>query len=168
MKQKSITKSNRSTLTMAIIRWQPFSEMETLHRQMNQIFDEMLTQNRDAITWKPAAELEDTDNNLILRLSIPGVEAKDLNIRVTQQVVAISGEKRHENQAENGSSFRSEFRYGKFQRVIPLPVAIENNKVQAEFKDGILTLTLPKVIEARNQVVKINLADNTAQTANRS
>lgn len=150
---------------MAIIRWQPFSEMQTLHRQMNQIFDEMLTQKRDAITWKPAAELEDTDNNLILRLSIPGVEAKDLNIRVTQQVVAISGEKRHENQAENNSSFRSEFRYGKFQRVIPLPVAIENNKVQAEFKDGILTLTLPKVIEARNQVVKINLADNTAQTA---
>lgn len=149
---------------MAIIRWQPFSEMQTLHRQMNQIFDEMLTQKRDAITWKPAAELEDTDNNLILRLSIPGVEAKDLNIRVTQQVVAISGEKRQENQTENNGSFRSEFRYGKFQRVIPLPVAIENNKVQAEFKDGILTLTLPKVIEARNQVVKINLADNTAQT----
>jgi HSP20 family protein len=168
MKQKSITKSNRSTLTMAIIRWQPFSEMETLRRQMDQIFDEMLTQKRDAITWKPAAELEDTDNNLILRLSIPGVEAKDLNIRVTQQVVAISGEKRQENQTENNSSFRSEFRYGKFQRVIPLPVAIENNKVQAQFKDGILTLTLPKVIEARNQVVKINLADNTAQTANRS
>jgi HSP20 family protein len=153
---------------MAIIRWQPFSEMETLRRQMDQIFDEMLTQKRDAITWKPAAELEDTDNNLILRLSIPGVEAKDLNIRVTQQVVAISGEKRQENQTENNSSFRSEFRYGKFQRVIPLPVAIENNKVQAQFKDGILTLTLPKVIEARNQVVKINLADNTAQTANRS
>ncbi|MGI2902726.1 Hsp20/alpha crystallin family protein [Tolypothrix sp. VBCCA 56010] len=150
---------------MAIIRWQPFTEMQTLHRQMNQIFDEMLTQKRDAITWKPAAELEDTDNNLILRLSIPGVEAKDLNIRVTQQVVAISGEKRQENQTENNGSFRSEFRYGKFQRVIPLPVAIENNKVQAEFKDGILTLTLPKVIEARNQVVKINLADNTAQTA---
>lgn len=150
---------------MAIIRWQPFSEMETLRRQMDQIFDEMLTQKRDAITWKPAAELEDTDNNVILRLSIPGVEAKDLNIRVTQQVVAISGEKRQENQTENNSSFRSEFRYGKFQRVIPLPVAIENNKVQAQFKDGILTLTLPKVIEARNQVVKINLADNTAQTA---
>lgn len=150
---------------MAIIRWQPFSEMETLRRQMDQIFDEMLTQKRDAITWKPAAELEDTDNNVILRLSIPGVEAKDLNIRVTQQVVAISGEKRQENQTENGSSFRSEFRYGKFQRVIPLPVAIENNKVQAQFKDGILTLTLPKVIEARNQVVKINLGENTAQTA---
>ncbi|MBW4605964.1 MAG: Hsp20/alpha crystallin family protein [Hassallia sp. WJT32-NPBG1] len=150
---------------MAIIRWQPFSEMETLRRQMDQIFDEMLTQKRDVITWKPAAELEDTDNNVILRLSIPGVEAKDLNIRVTQQVVAISGEKRQDNQTENGSSFRSEFRYGKFQRVIPLPVAIENNKVQAQFKDGILTLTLPKVIEARNQVVKINLADNTPQTA---
>ncbi len=57
------------------------------------------------------------------------------------------------------SSSESEFQYGKFQRVIPLPVAVINDQVQAEYKDGILTLSLPKVVEARNKVVKINLAD---------
>ena len=150
---------------MALIRLLPFSEMETLRRQMDQVFDQMLTARESQINWKPAVELEDTDNNLILRAQIPGVSAKDLNIRVTQQVVAIDGEKRHENKTENGGYVRSEFRYGKFQRVIPLPVAVVNDKVQAEFKDGILKLTLPKVTEARSQVVKINLAENTAQPA---
>ena len=149
---------------MALIRWQPFQEMETLRRQMDQLFDEMLTAKRDPITWKPAVELQDTEDNVILRAEIPGVEGKDLNIRVAQQVVAISGEHRFENKTEDNGYFRYEFRYGKFQRVIPLPVAVQNDSVQAEFKDGILTLTLPKVAEARNKVVTVNLADNTAAT----
>ena len=147
---------------MALIRWQPFQEMETLRRQMDQIFDEMATSNREAqVTWKPAVELKDTEENVILRVEVPGVEAKDLDIRVTREAVAIAGEHRYEQKAERGY-FRSEFRYGNFQRVIALPVAVQNDKVQAEFKNGILTLTLPKVTEARHKVVKLNLADNSA------
>ncbi len=149
---------------MAIIRWQPFQEIDALHRQMDRIFDEMLTVKRQPeIAWKPAVELQDTDDNLILRAQIPGMEAKDLDIRVTREAVAITGEHRYENKAENSGNIRSEFRYGKFHRVISLPTAIQNDKVQAEYKNGILTLTLPKVTEARRQVVKINLADNTAE-----
>lgn len=148
---------------MALIRWQPFSEMETLRRQMEQTFDEMVGVNRVAqTTWKPAVELQDTEDNLILRAEIPGVEGKDLDIRVTREAVAISGEHRYEKTEAGG--FRTEFRYGKFQRVIALPVAVQNDQVQAEFKNGILTLTLPKVTEARRQVVKVNIADNTAAT----
>lgn len=150
---------------MALIRWQPFPEMETLRRQMDQIFDEMANSNRDAqVTWKPAIELEDTEQHVILRAEIPGVEAKDLDIRVTREAVAIAGEHRYEKKAERGY-VRSEFRYGNFQRVIALPVAVQNDQVQAEFKDGILTLTLPKVTEARHKVVKLNLADNSAATS---
>ena len=150
---------------MALIRWQPFSEMETLRRQMDQIFDEMVGANREAqITWKPAVELKDTESNVILRAEIPGVEGKDLDIRVTREAVAISGEHRYEKKAQARGYFRTEFRYGKFQRVIALPVAVQNDQVQAEFKDGILTLILPKVTEARRQVVKVNLADNTPAT----
>lgn len=160
---------------MALIRWQPFSEIETLRRQMDQIFDiaalrevpsriqadEMAGVNNPAqITWKPAIELQNTEDNIILRAEIPGVEGKDLDIRVTREAVAISGEHRYENKTERG--FRSEFRYGKFQRVIALPVAVQNDQVQAQFNNGILTLTLPKVTEARHQVVKVNLAAQTA------
>lgn len=150
---------------MALIRWQPFQEVETLRRQMDQMFDEMIGVNRESqMTWKPAVELQDTEENLILRAEIPGVEGKDLDIRVTREAVAISGEHRYEKKAQERGYFRTEFRYGNFQRVIPLPVAVQNDQVQAEFKDGILTLTLPKVTEARRKVVKVNLADNTAAT----
>jgi HSP20 family protein len=145
---------------MALIRWQPFQEMETLRRQMDQMFDEKTGLNRaQQMTWQPAIELQDTDNNIILRAEIPGIEGKDLDVRVTREAVAITGEHRYEKKAEEKGLFRSEFRYGKFGRVIPLPVAVQNDQVQADFTNGILTLTLPKVEAAKNRVVKLNLAE---------
>lgn len=142
---------------MALIRWQPFQEMETLRRQMDQVFDELAGVNNETF-WKPAVELKETEDNLILRAEIPGVEGKDLDVQVTREAVVIRGEHSQEKQAQRGF-FRSELRYGKFQRVVALPVAIQNDQVQAEFKNGILTLTLPKVTEARHKVVKVNIAD---------
>ncbi|OKH21269.1 Hsp20/alpha crystallin family protein [Chroogloeocystis siderophila] len=145
---------------MALIRWQPFQEIETLRRQMDQVFEELAGNNQQPETfWKPAVELKDTEDSLILRAEIPGVEGKDLDVQVTREAVAIRGEYRREQQAQERGLFRSEFRYGKFQRVVGLPVAIQNDQVQAEFKNGILTLTLPKVTEARRKVVKVNIAD---------
>lgn len=147
---------------MALVRWQPFQEMENIRRQMDRMFDELASFNRDFTTtwWTPAIELEDTDDNLILRAEIPGIEGKDLDIQVSKEAVSIAGETRHESKTEDRGYFRSEFRYGKFQRTIPLPVPIKNDQVKAEFKNGILTLTLPKVEEAKNRVVKINLEDS--------
>lgn len=149
---------------MVLIRWQPMQEMEALRRQMDRVFEEMVDVKREAqVTWQPAVELQDTEENIILRAQIPGVEAKDLDINVAKAAVEVAGERRYENKDAKQGYFRSEFRYGKFQRVIALPVAVQNDQVQAQFKDGILTLTLPKVTEARRQVVKVNLADqNTA------
>ena len=147
---------------MALIRWQPFQEMETLRRQMDQMFDELAGFQRGEsanLTWKPSVELEDAGERLILRAEIPGVEAKDLDIDVSRDAVAIRGENRYEKEIEEKGFFRSEFRYGKFERVIPLPVEIENEQVQAEFKNGILTLNLPKVEAARHRVVKVNVAE---------
>ncbi|PPS45569.1 Hsp20/alpha crystallin family protein [Chroococcidiopsis sp. TS-821] len=150
---------------MALIRWQPFQEIETLRRQMDRVFDELAGSNQQLETfWKPAVELKDTEDNLILRAEIPGVEGKDLDVQVTREAVAIRGEYRREQQAQERGLFRSEFRYGKFQRVVGLPVAIQNDRVQAEFKNGILTLTLPKVTEARRKVVKVNIADTSTPT----
>lgn len=146
---------------MALIRWQPFQEMETLRHQMDKMFDEIAGLNREMTTktWSPAVELEDTNDNLILRAEVPGLEGKDLDIQVAREAVSIAGETRYENKSEERGYLRSEFRYGKFQRTIPLPTAIKNDQVQAEFKNGILILTMPKAEEAKNKVVKINLAD---------
>jgi len=148
---------------MALIRWQPFQEVDTLRRQMDQMFDEMIGVNHDTFrTWQPAIEVQDAEDSVILRAEIPGVEGKDLDVRVTREAVAITGEHRYEKKAEEKGFFRSEFRYGKFQRVIPLPVAVQNDQVKADFTNGILTLTLPKVEAAKNRVVKLNLAQQFA------
>ncbi len=146
---------------MALIRWQPYQEIQTVRRQIEQTFNELASVNRDQMNWKPAVELRDTEDSLILRVEIPGVEGKNLDVRVTREAVAITGEHRYEKKAGERGYYHTEFRYGKFQRVVALPVAVQNDQVQAEFKDGILTLTLPKVSEARHKVVKLNLADTT-------
>ncbi|MFB2938640.1 Hsp20/alpha crystallin family protein [Aerosakkonemataceae cyanobacterium BLCC-F154] len=150
---------------MAIIRWSPFSEVETLRRQLDRMFDDFagITTTENAI-WKPAVELQDNGDNLTLKAEIPGVEAKDLDISVLRDAVVLRGEHRYENKTENKGFFRSEFRYGKFERVVGLPVAVQNDRVEAHFANGILTLTLPKVEEAKNRVFKVNLGGNEETT----
>jgi HSP20 family protein len=143
---------------MLVRYWNPWREIETLGRQIDQVFDELTPSRHKLDFWTPAVELEDAGDNLVLRAQLPGMDAKDLDIQVTHEAVAISGEHRQEEKSDRKGYFRSEFRYGKFRRVVPLPVAIQNTKVQADYKDGILTLTLPKVEAVRNQVVKLNLA----------
>lgn len=149
---------------MRLVRWQPFPEMESLRRQMDRMFDELAGFERKSDTdWTPAIEIQDREDSILLRAEIPGVEAKDIDIQVAREAVAIAGEHRYEKKTEEKGFFRSELRYGSFQRTIPLPVAVENTQVQAEFKDGILELTLPKVQEAKHKVVKVSLgADNQA------
>ncbi|WP_044170164.1 Hsp20/alpha crystallin family protein [Kamptonema formosum] len=146
---------------MALIRWQPFREIETLRRQFDELFEELSGGRREyEMTWAPAVELQDTDDHLLLRAQIPGMEPKDLDIRVTRDAVYIAGEHRYENKVEEKGYFRSEFRYGKFERAIPLPVPVQNDRVGADYKNGILTLTLPKVQEAQRRVVRINLGES--------
>ncbi|MEC4983509.1 MAG: Hsp20/alpha crystallin family protein [Oscillatoria sp. PMC 1068.18] len=154
---------------MMLIRRQPLTEIETLHRQMNQMFSNLATSdntNKQRLAWTPAVELKNTENHLILKAEIPGVDKKDLDIYVTRDVVVISGEHRFENKQETNGFFRTEFRYGNFKRVINLPVAVENNQVQANFSNGILTLILPKLTTVKNQVVKVNLTETTDSKAN--
>jgi len=145
---------------MALIRWEPFREIDTLHREMNRLFDDFMpTVRRENgnLTFAPAAELEETEDAIHLRLEIPGLEAKDLDVQVMAEAVSVSGERKSETRTEEKGIFRSEFRYGKFHRVIPLPTRIDNQNVQAEYKDGVLRLNLPKVEAEKNKVVKVNL-----------
>ena len=151
---------------MALVRYNPRQEMNYLQRQFNRLFDDALT----PINWDdfgnlskiPAAELTETDDALHLKLEVSGMEAKDLDIQVMADRVAIAGERKEETKTEENGRTRSEFRYGKFSRVIPLPARISHTNVTAEYKDGILNLTLPKAEEEKNIVVKINLDEATA------
>ncbi len=145
---------------MALVRLNSWREANTLQRQINRLIDETLV---PAAVWErsltrvPLAEMEDTKDAIHLKLELPGMEASDLDVQVTEKAVSISGERKSETKTEENGVTRSEFRYGKFQRVIPLPLKIQNTNVTAEYKDGILNLTLPKAEEEKNRVVKVDL-----------
>ncbi|PMB45264.1 molecular chaperone [Fischerella thermalis CCMEE 5205] len=145
---------------MALVRWEPFREIDMLQRQMNRLFDELMPTARETangITFVPPAEMEETPDAIHLKLEVPGMDAKDLDVQVSADSVSIMGERKSETKTEEKGMTRTEFRYGKFQRIIPLPARVQNTNVQAEYKDGILKLTLPKAEEEKNKVVKVNL-----------
>ena len=153
---------------MAIIRFSHYNEVDSFRRQFDRMFNEMASLNSShSSNWKPAVELHDAQDHFVLKAQLPGLDAKDLDISVTREVVAIKGEYHNNNDKENKGLHYSEFRYGKFERAIKLPVAVQNDKVNAKFDNGILTLTLPKVEAAVNRVVKVNLGveDNEALDA---
>lgn len=147
--------------TMTLIRFQPYREIETLQRQLNRLFDTEFNQLAgvgNTERWHtPAAELKETEDAILLSIEIPGMSAADLDVEVTAEAVSIKGERKSETKTEDKGMVRSEFRYGQFHRVIPLPTRVQNTQVEANYTNGILSLTLPKVEEAKNKVVKVNL-----------
>ncbi|KAB0242965.1 Hsp20/alpha crystallin family protein [Microcystis aeruginosa EAWAG127a] len=153
---------------MALIRWEPFREVESLQKEMNRLFDRLVPTDvgngeKVGLSFIPAAEVTETPEAVQLKLEIPGMEAKDLNVEVTADSLTINGERKSEIKTEEEGFTRTEFRYGKFHRVIPLPARVDNNNVNAEYKDGILNLTLPKAEEEKNKVVKVSISPTIAQ-----
>ncbi|MFQ3616770.1 MAG: Hsp20/alpha crystallin family protein [Cyanobacteriota bacterium] len=134
--------------------------MESLRRQLDQLFDEFTgTSAEREANWYPAIELTDTPDSLMLRVQLPGIDRNHLNIQATRDAVLIEGEYPRPQQPESHQWLRSEFAYGKFRRLIALPTTIETEQIHAEFLNGILTLTLPKIEQERRRVVKVNLGE---------
>ena len=144
---------------MSLVRWEPFSEIDSLQKEMNRLFDTLTPRTTDRLdsAFVPAAEMEETPEAIHLKLEVPGMDAKDIDIQVSAEAVSISGERKEETKTEEKGMTRSEFRYGSFSRVIPLPARVQNTNVNAQYKDGILNLTLPKAEEEKNKVVKVNV-----------
>ncbi len=155
---------------MTLSRWQPFRELTTIRKQMDRLFEDMLdSQDKDWLglhsvggMWTPAVELEETEVALILKAEIPGIDAKDLTVEVDQDRVTISGEYKKEDKVTDKEQnfFRSEFYYGEFERNVSLPMPVKTDAIKSSFKDGVLTLTMPKVTVEPKKSVKINLSDS--------
>lgn len=141
-----------------LARYNPWHEMNAMTRQLDSLFEELQV----PAFRTPAAELHETDEAVYLKLELPGVEAKDVDIEVTENAVKVVAERKTETKTDDNGKTRSEFYYGKFQRVIPLRARIQNTAVIAEYKDGILNLTLPKSEAEKNKVVKVNLGEVSA------
>lgn len=146
---------------MSLIRVNPFQEIDTLQREMNRLFDRLSRYPEPenvAVNFVPSAEIQETPTTIYLNVELPGINPQDLDVQATAESVTISGERKSQFTAEEQGKVRSEFRYGQFQRVIPLPTRIQNTKVEAEYKNGVLKLTLPKAEAEQHKVVKVNLS----------
>ena len=144
---------------MALIRWQPFHEMDALQRDMNRMFEALASENQSSMrqSFMPLAEMEQTENAVHLKVEVPGMNADDIDVQVTKEAVMITGERKSESKSEKNGMKRSEFRYGSFSRTIPLPVPVDNSQVKGDYQDGILILELPKLQKQENKVTKVNI-----------
>ena len=145
---------------MALVRFTPNREIDSLQREMNRLFDDIFTPSpyRNNISgFSPAAELTEKGEAYHLKLELPGISKDDLDIEVTSEAVSVKGERKSESKTEEGGLTRSEFHYGSFHRVISLPGRIDHQSVAADYKDGILDLTLPKAEAEKHKIVKVNL-----------
>ncbi|MBE9070712.1 Hsp20/alpha crystallin family protein [Leptolyngbya cf. ectocarpi LEGE 11479] len=144
-----------------IEQWEPFSEMETLRKELDKLFNQFTPrlQADGSFTFMPSAEMDETDAEIHLKFEVPGMTANDLSIEVTDSAVVIRGERKSETKTEEDNITRSEFQYGKFERVVPLPSHIVKDDVSAEYSHGILRLVLPKSEGQTTKTVKIKAVE---------
>ncbi|MEO0759743.1 MAG: Hsp20/alpha crystallin family protein [Cyanobacteria bacterium J06648_16] len=148
---------------MMVRYWQPFEEIEALRRQLDQTFGEM-TEPAVKTTFTPAASLTEENDAYVVRLMLPGVDPNNVDVQASRKAVVISGERKSPEVGEDIRVLHNDFSYGTFRRVVNLPVAIQHEHVEANYADGILTLRLPKTVEAQNRVVKVAINGATQPT----
>ncbi len=140
---------------MTIVRWQPMREMTTIQREMDRLFAGF---GDTTTSFVPAAELKTDNDNIYLQLEVPGLTPEEIDVQVSVNSVAITGERKEETTTDENGTKRSEFRYGKFHRVIALPKKIQQDAVQAKYENGVLKLTLPKLEDEKPKTVKVEVA----------
>ncbi len=147
---------------MTLVHWHPWQDMDNLQQELNQLFygpASTQTKRSQTAAHVPAAELTETEDALLLKLELPGFKAEDLEIEVTAKSVSVKGERKAEAVAEASGLRRSEFSYGRYERVIALPKRVQNTQVQAAYSNGILALTMPKSEEEKNKVYRVQLGE---------
>jgi HSP20 family protein len=150
---------------MAIVRWEPFSNLLTAQRDFDRLFKEAFNPfvsegDLSTRTWAPPVDIYENENDIVLKAELPGIDPKDVEVKVEDNTLYLKGERKFEKEVKNESYHRVERSYGSFARSFSLPNSISTDKVKAEFKDGLLTLTLPKREEAKPRTVKIDVSKN--------
>jgi HSP20 family protein len=110
--------------------------------------------------WAPAVDICENENNIVLKAELPGVDPKDVEVRVEDNTLYLKGERKFEKDTKEENYHRIERSYGSFARSFALPNSIDAEKVAAEYQDGLLTLTLPKREETKPKTIKINISKN--------
>src|SRR5262249_9371355 len=145
---------------MAITRWDPFREVVALQNRMNSLFHEF-NENDSPLTtasFVPAVDIYEDAKKVVLKLEVPGMEEKDLDIRVENNTLTVKGERKFEKDEKEENFHRIERRYGSFYRSFTLPSTVDTENVDAKYNAGVLKIELKKKAEAQPKQIKVNVA----------
>ncbi len=145
---------------MAITRWDPFREVVSLQNRVNSLFRNLNEGDLPLTTasFVPAVDIYEDSDKLVLKLEVPGVDEKDLDVRIEDNTLTVKGERKFEAEEKEQNFHRIERSYGSFFRAFTLPSTVETDKVQASYNAGVLKLELKKKPEAQPKQIKINVA----------
>lgn len=148
----------------AITHWDPFRGLTTLQDQVNRIFESGLVQGRtgqnDLATWAPTVDIYEGQNELVAKVDLPGVDEKDIDIRLENSILTIRGERKFEKSVSEDNYLRVERAYGSFARTFSLPNTVNAEGINASYNNGVLTIHMPKREESTPKQVKVNVAGN--------
>ncbi len=154
---------------MTLVRWKPVHELPAfpsdvlgIQKEINRMFENFFRGGVDdtdlmATGWKPAVDIAETADEYVAKVELPGIEKNDIKITMENNILTIRGEKSQENKEKDVNFHRVERFYGSFQRSFELPGNVRNDKIDAEYKDGILSIRLPKAEEAKAKQIDVKV-----------
>jgi len=147
----------------SIIRWEPYRELGTLRDRMDRLFDQFSGRNwgtDEGLTagmWNPPVDVYESNDNIILKVDLPEVNQDDVDISVQGNTLTIRGERKRENEVQEKDYYRMERSYGTFMRSFSLPNTVDAEKIDANFSQGVLKVTLPKREESKPKQIKVKI-----------
>lgn len=148
-------------MNAAVTRWDPFCDLATLKDRMDRLFANSLARFGtfgelvEGSAWLPAVDIIENDDAILLKADLPGIDPKDVDIQVENATLTLRGERRQEKDVKEEDYRRIERSYGSFVRSFTLPNTVDTEKIQAEYRNGVLELTLPKRAEAKPKQIKV-------------
>ena len=150
-----------------LTRWEPFREFSTLQDRMNRLFRETQGNSQDesltSSSFAPAVDVYEDEHDVTLKIEVPGIDEKDIDVRVENNTLTVHGERKIEKEEKEENYRRVERQYGSFTRTFNLPATVDAEKVQADYDKGVLRITLPKKAEAKPKQIKVNVGQSAGQ-----
>lgn len=147
-----------------LTRWEPFRGWGNLQEQVSRLFEDTLfpgrTDDSALSTWAPPADIYETEGELVVKLDLPDMNEKDLDIRVENNILTIRGERKFEDKVSQDNYLRVERAYGSFSRSFSLANTLNTEAIKAEYRNGVLTVRVPKREEAKLKQIKVSVTGN--------
>src|SRR6266478_2155796 len=143
-----------------LTRWDPFREFSTLQDRMNRLFQQSYGDREEALTtstFAPAVDVYEDEHNVTLKIEVPGIDEKDIDVRIENNTLTVHGERKIEKEEKEENYRRIERQYGSFTRTFTLPTTVDTESVSANYEKGVLKVKLAKKAEAKPKQIKVNV-----------